>query len=177
MSPSKLQPQLIQRSPNSREVASPVKAMIMAQTVQTRPRRTPKSQLNVPDHVRKLSLLKTEAKEQLVIDQRDFGKKRLNELLDPFYDYSSQLDRVPENHMPLKIKQHMKKTKELTIHRTIQTESAMKLINDWTMPNMMLKVKKEKLRKRAAELDRVRKEEETKRLLAASARGSSQESA
>lgn len=59
----------------------------------------------------------------------------------------------------------MKKTKELTIHRTIQTESAMKMTNEWTMPNMMIKAKQEKIRKRAAELDRQRQEQEARRLM------------
>jgi hypothetical protein len=146
--------------------------MIMAETVPSRPRRIPKSQLNVPEHVRKLSVLKAEAKEQLLVEQGNFSKQRLNELLDPFYDYAAQLGRVPEEYLSHKIKQRLEKAKELTIHRTIQTESAMKLINDWTMPNMMLKVKKEKVRKRAAELDRLRKEEEARDLRAAPSKGS-----
>lgn len=72
----------------------------------------------------------------------------------PYESYSSKLDHVPKMYMPANIKKYMKKTKELVLHRTIQTEGAMKLVNEWTMPNMMQKVRKEKMRKRYAELER-----------------------
>lgn len=83
---------------------SPVKAMIMAEATPSRPRRTPKSQLNVPEHIRKYSVLKADAKDLITVEQRTFGKKRMNDLLDPYYDYAALLDRVPENHLPSKIK-------------------------------------------------------------------------
>ena len=76
----------------------------MAEPKSNRQRQTPKSQLNVPDHVRKYSLLKADAKELIKVEHKNFSKKRVNQLLDPFYDYSALIDRVPENHLPSKIK-------------------------------------------------------------------------
>ena len=155
---------------------SPVKAMIMAESTSSRPRRVPKSQFNVPEHIRKHSMYKADAKDLIIVEQRNFGKERLNQLLDPFYDYSTLIDRVPEDHLPLKIKQQMKKTKEMNIHRTIQTESAMKMTSEWTMPRMMVKAQVEKKRKRQAELDRIRQEEEARKLMEDSSSSSSKTS-
>lgn len=51
-----------------KQVESPVKALIMSKAEPTRPMRVPRSQLNVPEHIRKYSLLKSEAKDLINVE-------------------------------------------------------------------------------------------------------------
>ena len=106
-----------------------------------------KSQLNVPEYVRKYSSLIRQAQKKLEEETKKYQHKTMQEQGHQMHKFKQTVKKIPEEFLDKEIKKKLVKTRENMNFRAMQAKIVEKTCDEWCMTNLIKKVKEERKEK------------------------------